>query len=77
MLIGNEHLQTRVRLIGPDGLPLVSTEAAAAAAESSTAMTSSTTSELWSAQYRIELVNRAASHTRRSILVGILFLGLL
>ncbi|KAJ2232937.1 hypothetical protein GGI13_008831, partial [Coemansia sp. RSA 455] len=30
MLVANEHLRTRIRLIGPDGLPLKATGAAVA-----------------------------------------------
>ncbi|KAJ2673926.1 palmitoyltransferase for Vac8p [Coemansia sp. RSA 1085] len=54
LLVENEHLRTRVRLIGPDGLPLVSTETAEHAGATAPISTSSF-SETWSAQYRVEL----------------------
>ncbi|KAJ2799254.1 hypothetical protein H4R20_004513, partial [Coemansia guatemalensis] len=60
LLVENEHLKTRVRLIGPDGLPLVTSYAdppTPTATSSSSFPTPDTTA--WSPKYRVELVNGA------------------
>ncbi|KAJ2692574.1 hypothetical protein GGH99_001642 [Coemansia sp. RSA 1285] len=64
LLPDSPHIRTRIRLIGPDGLPVVSTvdypvnqpsevsNAISAAAE--------TASDTWTPMYRVSIVNRAA-----------------
>ncbi|KAJ1817760.1 palmitoyltransferase for Vac8p [Coemansia sp. RSA 2675] len=66
MLVANEHLRTRIRLMGPDGLPLRTTEAAATDALSIQAQPSSNYTmgdgdeSSWDSVYRVRLVNSAA-----------------
>ncbi|KAJ2488542.1 hypothetical protein IWW37_004735 [Coemansia sp. RSA 2050] len=65
MLVANEHLRTRIRLMGPDGLPLRATEATVSDALSIQSQPSSNDTmgngeePSWDSVYRVRLVNSA------------------
>ncbi|KAJ2156818.1 hypothetical protein GGF46_004939 [Coemansia sp. RSA 552] len=59
MLIENHHIHTRVRMIGPDGLPLKATPTPAPAPLPAPVPTR-TTAHKRRPQYRVELVNKAS-----------------
>ncbi|KAJ2744770.1 hypothetical protein GGI20_002698 [Coemansia sp. BCRC 34301] len=77
LLVANEHLRTRVRLMGPDGLPLLATDAAAAAVPSIPGFLSAGVrggsswesryqgmleESSWESRYRVVLINSASRH---------------
>ncbi|KAJ2461301.1 hypothetical protein GGF42_000287, partial [Coemansia sp. RSA 2424] len=76
LLVANEHLRTRVRLMGPDGLPLLATSVAKAPADiprispqssrGAAAVDDDNTS--WESRYRIVLVNSAGRDQSRATL---------
>ncbi|KAJ2082193.1 hypothetical protein H4R24_001763 [Coemansia sp. RSA 988] len=69
MLIENEHIKTRVRLIGPDGLPLASPTDLPMPTEISSGIVPMPESNTWSPLYRVELVNGATSNAMRKDIV--------
>ncbi|KAJ2859177.1 hypothetical protein GGH94_006248 [Coemansia aciculifera] len=82
MLVANEHLRTRIRLMGPDGLPLKATGAAVAPvlsipSQSSRDVTTEDVSDdsSWDSVYRVKLVNSAAQRSFLPTLVVAIILG--
>ncbi|KAJ2551540.1 hypothetical protein GGH95_005908 [Coemansia sp. RSA 1836] len=76
LLVANEHLRTRVRLMGPDGLPLLATSVAKAPADiprispqsSRRAAAADDDNTSWESRYRIVLVNSAGRDQSRATL---------
>ncbi|KAJ2544651.1 hypothetical protein EV175_005880 [Coemansia sp. RSA 1933] len=71
LLPDSPHLRTRIRLIGPDGLPVISTvyddddQAAEVGGAVGSATESATTSDTWTPAYRVRILNDAAGHAEQ------------
>ncbi|KAJ2859616.1 hypothetical protein GGI22_002938 [Coemansia erecta] len=73
LLPDSPHLRTRIRLIGPDGLPVINTadydEDQAPELSTAARSTAEPTSDTWTPVYRVRIISKAARTERLSWLL--------
>ncbi|KAJ1896673.1 hypothetical protein LPJ81_004692 [Coemansia sp. IMI 209127] len=66
LLPDSPHLRTRIRLIGPNGLPVVNDEDQAPEPSNTVRSTAEPTSDTWTPVYQVRIISKAACTERLS-----------